>query len=54
MSRIWPSMMAMLLPMAVLPGYALAQTYPAKPIRIIVSVAVGAVSTPLRASWASN
>ena len=34
-------MMAMLLPMAVLPGYALAQTYPAKPIRIIVSVAVG-------------
>lgn len=42
MSRIWPSMMAMLLPMAVLPsGYALAQTYPAKPIRIIVSVAAG-------------
>lgn len=42
MSRIWPSMIAMLLTMAVLPsGYALAQTYPAKPIRIIVSVAAG-------------
>lgn len=42
MSRIWPSRIAMLLTMAVLPsGYALAQTYPAKPIRIIVSVAAG-------------
>ncbi len=42
MSRIRHAMMVILAIMAVLsPGYAWAQTYPAKPIRIVVSVAAG-------------